>query len=249
MKQVIRWILLSLCGESSSKYMSLHCVLICILYIYLVEFLFLGWLGVVKCIQQSQTVCKTVYSKRYHKLDIKCNTDETLYIYRLTLNYLAKNPTLIADNISECQKSLDSSCFLSIPADLPWSYSFYRKISKLCNENHKCTLEFSDFYPCATKFRDKFVCSNIDIYYIRVGCSYECLPCKYIVVALIKCIIAFLHIKTAINESFENIPLMMCFNLWIEVLFLPHAIAFYFNFKGFFKGIHVFDRIKTDGLF
>lgn len=144
-------------------------------------------MGVVKCIQQPHTAGKTVYSIIYHKLDIKCNTDEQLYIYRLTSNYLAKNPSLIADNISECQKSIDSSCFLSIPADLPWNYTFYRKISKLCNENYKCTLEFSDFYSCATKFQDNSLCS----YKIRVGCFYECSPCKYIVFALIKCIIAF----------------------------------------------------------
>lgn len=155
--------------------------MICILYsdIFLV---FLGQLVEVKTIPQPHIACQTldtIYSK---KLNIACNSDGLLYINQLTLKDLGQQSTRTADNESECQGTSDSSCFRSIPLDIPWNYTFYRKVSKICNGNPNCTLEYRDFYSYVTQFRNQFTCSNRGrLYYTRIGCFFECFPCKYLI--------------------------------------------------------------------
>lgn len=172
--------------------MSLHCVLICILYsdIFLV---FLGWLVVVNTIPQPHIACQTLHMIYNDKLKIACNSDALLYINQLTLKSLGQQSSAIAVNKSECQRTSVSSCFRSIPSDIPWNYTFYRKVSKLCNGNHNCTLEYHDFYSYVTQFRREFTCSNGDkLYRTRIGWFFECFQSKYLIFENYKRVL-FLH--------------------------------------------------------
>lgn len=152
MEQVIRWILLSV----------------------------LGWLGAVKSIQQPHTACQTLHTIIQKKLHINCNSDEIVYVNQVTLNDLGKDSNYIVHNNSECQKTSDPACFRSIPSDIPWNYTFYRKISKICNGNHNCTLEDSDLTLYVTQFRDQTTCSDsrVFFYYTRIGFIFECFLSK-----------------------------------------------------------------------
>lgn len=162
-------------------------VLICILYSDVL--LFLGWLGVVKSIQPLQTACQTLNTIFHNKLGIKCNSDEIVYINQITLNYLGKHSYPKAYNNSECQKTPASACFRSIPSDLPWNYTFYRDISKICNGNHNCTLKYNAFKSYVTK-----LCRHMDNYFFtRIGCFFECFNGKHFVFKCRALILFFLQ--------------------------------------------------------
>lgn len=143
---------------------------------------FLGWLEVVKTIQQPYLACKTLHNIHTDgQLDIICNSSAIVYINQVTLNDLGIDSNITANSNKECQKTA-SECFRSIPSEIPWNNTFFRKISEICNGNHNCTLKHNDLDFYATKFRALNICSNIDrLYKTRVGCFYECFPCKYFV--------------------------------------------------------------------
>lgn len=143
---------------------------------------FLGQLVEVKTIPQPNIACQTLDTIFKKKLNITCNSDALLYINQLTLKNLGVQSTRTADNESECQRTSVSSCFRSIPSDIPWNYTFYRKVSKICNGKHNCNLESSDFISYVTQFRDQFTCSNRGhLYYTRIGCFFECFLSKYLI--------------------------------------------------------------------
>lgn len=149
--------------------------------------LFLGWLEAVKSIQPPQTVCQTLHIIYNNKLHIKCNSDEIVYVNQVTLNDLGQHSSNTADNNSECQKTSDQACFRSIPSDIPWNYTFYRKISKICNGNHNCTLECSDLKLYVTQFLHQSTCSDKgSLFQTRIGCIFECFLCKYLVSEMYK---------------------------------------------------------------
>lgn len=151
MKQVIRWTLLSFCG----------------------------WLGAVQSIQLTRTACQTLHIIYNSQLDIKCNSDEIVYVNRVTLNNLREDLGKTVNNNSECQKTSASACFRSMPSDIHWNNTFYRKISKICNGNHNCSLTYRDLNFYVTKFEDQFVCnSNQNRFLTRIGCNFECFPSK-----------------------------------------------------------------------
>lgn len=159
--------------------------MICILYSDVL--LFLGWLGVVKTIQPPHTACQTLHIIHSKNLHINCNSDEIVYVNQVTLNDLGKDSNYIVHNNSECQKTSDPACFRSIPSDIPWNYTFYRKISKICNGNHNCTLEHIDLNFYVTQFRNQFTCSDRGSrYQTRIGCIFECFLCKYFVSEMYK---------------------------------------------------------------
>lgn len=133
----------------------------------------------VKTIPQPHIACQTLSTIYKKKLNITCNSDGLLYINELTLNDLGQQFNSKADNESECQRTSDSSCFRSIPSDIPWNYTFYRKVSKICNGKHNCNLESRDFSSYVTQFRDQFTCSNRGHFYnTRIGCFFECFLTK-----------------------------------------------------------------------
>lgn len=151
----------------------------CIQIFFLV---FLGQLVEVKTIPQPHIACQTLDTIFKKKLNITCNSDALLYINQLTLKNLGVQSTRTADNESECQRTSVSSCFRSIPSDIPWNYTFYRKVSKICNGNHNCTLEWRDFSSYVTQFRDQVICSNRGhLYNTRIGCFFECFLSKYLI--------------------------------------------------------------------
>lgn len=128
--------------------------------------------------QNHSTTSHSLSNAGYHiqqkkKLNIACNSDGLLYINQLTLKDLGQQSTRTADNESECQGTSVSSCFRSVPSDIPWNYTFYRKVSKICNGKHNCNLESRDFVSYVTQFRDQFTCSNRGpFYYTRIGCFF-----------------------------------------------------------------------------
>lgn len=134
----------------------------------------------VKGIQQFHTDCQTLNTIYIQNLSIKCNTDEIVYVInQLSINSLGKNSTPTTVNNAECQKTTNSTCFRSITSDLPSAYT--SKITLYCNGKHSCTLEFSDFNSSGRIFTNSCRCCNDHFYQIRVGVSFECLPCKYFV--------------------------------------------------------------------
>lgn len=162
----------------------------CIQIFFLV---FLGQLVEVKTIPQPHIACQTLYTIHYNKLKIACNSDALLYINQLTLKSLGQQSSMIAANESECQRTSDSSCVRSIPLDIPWNYTFYRKVSKICNGNQNCTLQCHDFYSYVTQFRREFTCSNGDnLYHTRIGWFFECFQSKYLIFENYKRVL-FLH--------------------------------------------------------
>lgn len=159
-------------------------------YFFLV---FLGQLVEVKTIPQPHIACQTLYTIFYNKLKIACNSDALLYINQLTLKSLGQQSSPIAANESECQRTSDSSCVRSIPLDIPWNYTFYRKVSQICNGNQNCTLQSHDFYSYVTQFRREFTCSNGDnLYHTRIGWFFECFQSKYLIFENYKRVL-FLH--------------------------------------------------------
>lgn len=136
----------------------------------------------VKTSPQPHIACQTLDTIFSKKLNIACNSDALLYINQLTLKDLGVHSTRTVDNESECQGTSDSSCFRSIPLDIPWNYTFYRKVSIICNGKHNCNLELRDFVPYVTQFRGQFTCSNRGpFYYTRIGCFFECFLSKYLI--------------------------------------------------------------------
>lgn len=158
---------------------------------------FLGWLGVVKSIHQPYLACKTLHNIHIdrRRLDIICNSSAIVYINQLTLNDLGRDSDNTADNNRECMKTSNSSCFRSIPSEIPWSNTFFRKISEICNGNHNCTLQYNELEFYAIKFRAPNICSNMNhLFQTRVGCIYECFPCKYFVFAVYNTVAYIYHI-------------------------------------------------------
>lgn len=143
--------------------------------------LFLGWLGVVKSIQH-HTACLTLHTIATSHLDIKCNPDKIVYVInQLSINSLGKSYTdYIAKNDTECQNTTSSSCFRSITTDLSLDYT--SKISHFCNGKHNCTIQYNDLKnPFVDMFTTSCECCIDHLFYIRIGSSYECLPCEYFV--------------------------------------------------------------------
>lgn len=212
--------------------------MICILYsdIFLV---FLGQLVEVKTIPQPHIACQTLHTIFSKKLNIACNSDGLLYINQLTLKDLGQQSTRTADNESECQGTSDSSCFRSIPLDIPWNYTFYRKVSKICNGNPNCTLEYRDFYSYVTQFRDQFRCSNRSfLYYTRIGCFFECFPSKYLIFENYKMVFVYTCTVTLVwlllNHSmifYSYLDIMSVFPSDYFNVPLPYVLEFKFSFK------------------
>lgn len=175
---------------------------------------FLGWLGVVKSIQHPYLVCKTLHTIYNDKqLDIKCNSNAIVYINQVTLNDLGRDSNKTADNNRECQQTSASACFRSIPSEIPWNYKFFRKIFETCNGNHNCKLEYNDLYSYANKFRAPNICSNKErLFKTRIGCFYECFPCKYLVFAVYNTVAFYV-----IYKCFRLIVLS-CYCHWFLVL-------------------------------
>lgn len=141
---------------------------------------FIGLLRVVNGIQQLHTDCQTLNTIYSKNLSIKCNKDKVVYVInQLSINSLGKNSTTITGNNAECQNTTNSTCFRSITSDL--SPAFTSKIARYCNGNHSCTLEFSDLNSSARIFTNSCRCCTGHLYHIRIGVSFECLPCKYFV--------------------------------------------------------------------
>lgn len=162
---------------------------------------FLGQLVEVKTIPQHHIACQTLDTIYKNQLNIACNSDGLLYINQLTLKDLGQQSNRTADNESECQGTSVSSCFRSIPSDIPWNYTFYRKVSKICNGKHNCNLESPDFVSYVTQFRDQFTCSNRGyFYYTRIGCFFECFPSKYLIFENFKGF--FLHMYSNTSMTF-----------------------------------------------
>lgn len=171
------------------------CFVICIHVDFFL--VFLGWLGVVKSIHQPYLACKTLHNIHIdrRRLDIICNSSAIVYINQLTLNDLGRDSDNYADNNRECLKTSTSSCFRSIPSEIPWNNTFFRKISEICNGNHNCTLQYNELEFYAIKFRAPNICSNMNnLFQTRVGCIYECFPCKYFVFAVYNTVAYIYHI-------------------------------------------------------
>lgn len=167
-------------------------------YFFLV---FLGQLVEVKTSPQPHIACQTLDTIFIKKLNIACNSDALLYINQLTLKDLGVHSTRTADNESECQGTSVSSCFRSVPSDIPWNYTFYRKVSKICNGKHNCNLELRDFVFYVTQFRGQFTCSNRGpFYYTRIGCFFECFLSKYLIFENFKGF--FLHMYSNTSMTF-----------------------------------------------
>lgn len=180
----------------------------CIQIFFLV---FLGQLVEVKTSPQPHIACQTLDTIFNKKLNIACNSDALLYINQLTLKNLGQQSDAKADNESECQRTSVSSCFSSIPSDIPWNYTFYCKVSKICNGKHNCSLESRDFVSYVTQFRDQFTCSNRGhFYYTRIGCFFECF--------LSKCLV------------FENYKRFLSSTITLAWLLLNYSIIFYSYF-------------------
>lgn len=173
--------------------MSLHCVLICILYNSDV-LLFLGVLVVVRSNQQLHTACRTLHIIHYYNLDIKCNnTDDIVFVRKqLSINSLGNSSTFTVMRDGECQNTSSSTCFLSMTLDIPSAHT--SKISLYCNGKHSCALERSVLRPFADKFTTLCRCCNDHIYKIRIGVFFECLPCKYFV-NLMYCFLIYLSLN------------------------------------------------------
>lgn len=152
----------------------------CFWFFYVVRLQFIGWLRVVTGIQQLHTDCQTLNTIYSKNLSIKCNKDEVVYVInQLSINSLGKNSTTTTGNNAECQNTTNSTCFRSITSDLSSVYT--SKITRYCNGNHSCTLEFSDFNSPVRIFTNSCRCCRDHLYHIRIGVSFECLPCKYFV--------------------------------------------------------------------
>lgn len=152
---------------------------LCLIWVlYSDSFLFLGWLGIVKSNQLPHTACQTLDHIFRYKLNIKCNTDEIVYVInQLSVNSLGTHYGYIAEKDTECHNTGSSKCFRTITSDLSSAYT--SKITLFCNEKHNCTLEFSDFISSVRIFTTSCGCCTDHLYRIRVGVSFECLPCKY----------------------------------------------------------------------
>lgn len=135
-------------------------------------------MGIVKSNQLHHTVCRSLNDIFNYKLNIKCNTDEIVYVInQLSVNSLGKNYGSTVKEDSECHNSASSICFRTFTPDLSSAYA--SKIILSCNEKHSCTLEFSNFNSSVRTFTTSCGCCTDHFYFIRVGVSFECLPCKY----------------------------------------------------------------------
>lgn len=168
MVSVYRSLLIRVCKFTSC--------LICVLYSD--SFLFIGWLGIVKSNQLHHTVCQSLDDIFKYKLNIKCNTDEIVYVInQLSVNSLGTYYGYTVKRDTECHNTAYSVCFRTITSDLSSAYT--SKVTLSCNEKHSCTLEFSDFNSSVRIFTTSCECCTNHLYHIRVGVSFECLPCKY----------------------------------------------------------------------
>lgn len=173
----------------------------------------------VKSIQQPYLVCKTLHTIYYDKqLDIICNSNAIVYIHQVTLNDLGRDSNDTADNNRECQQTSASACFRSIASEIPWNFKFFRKISETCNGNHNCKLEYNELNFYANEFRAPNICSNIErLFKTRIGCFYECFPCKYFVFAVYNTVAFYIiYIK--------------CFSIDCFIMLLSLVLDFNVNF-------------------
>lgn len=216
--------------------------------------LFLGWLEAVKSIQPPQTVCQTLHIIYSNKLHIKCNSDEIVYVNQVTLNDLGQHSSNTADNNSECQKTSDQACFRSIPSDIPWNYTFYRKISQICNGNHNCTLENSDLNFYATQFLHQSTCSDKgSLFHTRIGCIFECFLCKYLVSEMYKRLFLLMYSNTSTTfiESLDDILFIFRYHISVisnESFIVPvsSVLDFKDSLKEQLKMVVFFHRIKLE---
>lgn len=217
--------------------------------------LFLGWLGAVKSIQQPHTACQTLHTIIQKKLHINCNSDEIVYVNQVTLNDLGKDSNYIVHNNSECQKTSDPACFRSIPSDIPWNYTFYRKISKICNGNHNCTLEDSDLTLYVTQFRDQTTCSDsrVFFYYTRIGFIFECFLCKYFVSEMYKRLFLLMYSNTGTTfiESLDAILFIFRYHISVIsnesfIVSVSSVLDFKDSLKEQLKMVVFFLRIKLE---
>lgn len=216
--------------------------------------LFLGWLGAVKSIQQPHTACQTLHTIFLEKLHINCNSDEIVYVNQVTLNDLGKESKLTVHNNSECQKTSDPACFRSIPSDIPWNYTFYRKISNICNRNYNCTLENSDLNFYASQFLHQSTCSDkASLYRIRIGCIFECFLCKYFVSEMYKWLFLLMYNNTSMTfiESLDAILFIFRYHISVIsnesfIVPVPSVRDFKDAFKKQLKMVLFFHRIKLE---
>lgn len=152
---------------------------LCLIWLlYSDSFLFIGLLGIVKSNQLHHTVCQSLDDIFRNKLNIKCNTDEIVYVInQLSVNSLGKYNGYTVKTDTECHNTTSSICFRTITSDLSSAYT--SKITLSCNEKHSCNLEFIDVNSSVRIFTTSCGCCTTHLYHIRVGVSFECLPSKY----------------------------------------------------------------------
>ena len=143
--------------------------------------LILGWLGEIRSNQLGQTTCAKMYELLESEHRIACKTNEVIYIYKQSMNFMEK---YILNDASECLNTSSSTCFRSVPSDFAEDYTSYFSVSNVCNRRQSCGPRYNDFYASAERFTQSCSCcsgAKFDLIEIRV--HFECLPCKYVFIS------------------------------------------------------------------